>query len=162
MSKHSSAAASNMNGAIVPASASSVLNTRKTFLRTRHFKYIPPRSGAYPRGSHVSESSLYLRVPKKFYECHLRTCVRLLVEMSLDRSMLYQEQFFVCEEMRVLVSWVTSENAMSWSVKEVRDYVRKLCDSISCDPRTGACPELSTVFIDSIYNLHLRSKQSME
>ena len=160
MSKQSSSVASNADGTI--AGAPSLDKTKRKVLRTRHFKTIPPCPGSYPRGSHISKSSLYLRVPSEFYESHLRTCVRLLVELCLDRSMLMDEQLFVCEEMRVLVSWVSSENAFSWSVKKVSSYAKQLCTTVSLDPRTGRCPELSPVFVESILNRHLQFKTSME
>ena len=130
-------------------------------LRTRRHKCIPPRHG-YSRDQHISESSLYMRVPLDFYASHLRTCVRLLVEMHLDRSMLLDQEFYVCLEMRVLVTWIASENAMSWSSSRVSSYVRDLCASISLDARTGRCPKLSHSFVQDLYARRLRIRQTFE
>ena len=88
-----------------------------------------------------------MRMPKDFYVSHLRTCVYLLVKMSLDRSMFLDHKFFVCPEMRVLVTWISSENAMAWTSSKVSSYVRELCVSISLDPRTDRCPKLSNAFV---------------
>ena len=128
---------------------------------TRLFKLIPPRSGFYRRGERIPDSSLYLRIPLDFYRSHLRTCVRLLVEMYIDRAALakFPDQF-VCEEMRVLVSWLSSDNAFGMSSHRLTRFVKKVCVPLGLDWYADRCEELPDALMKSFYNCGLLSKKS--
>ena len=135
----------------------------RVFPCVRRFKLIPPSSGFFPRGEHPADSSLYLRMPLNFYRSHLRTCVRLLVEMYIDRcQMLEGPDPFVCEEMRVLVSWVTSENAMLWSPTKVAGFVKRLCVPLGLDWYSSRCHELPPALMRNIFDCCMIVKKSAE
>lgn len=154
MSKHPSSSVPNGNTRLSPSVVES--------LCSRRFKLIPPRSGFYPRGERISDSSLYLRIPLKFYQSHLRTCVRLLVEMYLDRNILLDQECFVCEEMRILVSWITSENTLSWSCGKVTRFVRDLCASLGLDDRSCRCPDIPITLMRNMFQCGMLNKKSFE
>ena len=131
--------------------------------RIRRFKLIPPSSGFFPFGEHPADSSLYLRMPLSFYQSHLRTCVRLLVEMYIARcDTLQGSEPFVCEEMRVLVSWVTSENALLWSTDKVAGFVKRLVVPLGLDWFSTRCDELPPALMRNIFDCGMIVKKSAE
>ena len=106
-----------------------------------------PKAVSFPGtdGDDSKKSSsplICVRMSSTFYKDHLEVSLYRLVDIFIQQTLSPSSSFYVSPEMRVLVSWVSGQDATKWPSTKVFCFVRNLCSPLTIEGLVSTHPEL--------------------